>query len=275
MSRANCTTPVRFLRSVPYLRGALAGLLVCLWGATFAPAQSIETTPATTTPLVTTPDKPAEPAAAGSDAGTEASQRVAAKVVRYAQRFVSRYDTNHNGQLERQEWPAAMQEKLLAADLNHDGILDVAEYARYISDYSRQRRIRLLPPQSGDLAELAPLLNPTTAQSATFGTSPLPAESAAVPATTPKPAARRDTKFYVAPDRLPKGLPDWFFARDRDGDGQLTILEYSPKGIPAELQQFKQLDRNGDGLLTPDECLAPAEKKADKKSEKAASKPAP
>lgn len=229
--------------------------------------------PAASAAPLATPSQQATPTPSPDD-----PRRIAAKVVRYAQRLVRTYDRNGNGRLEASEWQT-MRGTPKQADLNRDGILSVEELIRHITEYGLQRRIRLLPPQPGDLVELPPLLTPTTAEpAATPGTSAPTAATAASPAAaeesqaaSPKQQPRRtDTKFYVPQQRLPKGLPDWFLTRDRDGDGQLTISEFSPKSVPSELQQFKQLDRDGDGVVTAAECAGPTS--SDKATEKPAEK---
>jgi hypothetical protein len=241
-------------------------------------------------PAATAETPPAEPPSASpSDALPPAAKEqphdprsITAKIARYAQRLVRIYDRNNNGQLEQAEWET-MHGAPRQADLNGDGVIPVEELARHVAEYGRTRRIRLLPPQPGDLVELPPLLHPTTAASAdaaavqpTEAAAPKPSPAAETTATEPpaapapkKPPQRRDSKFYVAPERLPAGLPDWFLPRDRDGDGQLTISEFSPKSVPSELQQFKRLDHNGDGVLTAAECVVRAakEKEAKEKAE--------
>jgi hypothetical protein len=53
---------------------------------------------------------------------------------------------------------------------------------------------------------------------------------------------------------LPRGLPSWFVLRNTDGDAQLTMAEYAPKPTQSQLDEFARYDRNGDGLLTAEEC---------------------
>ncbi len=43
--------------------------------------------------------------------------------------------------------------------------------------------------------------------------------------------------------------------RDADGDGQLTQAEFAPKATPADLEEFGKYDLNGDGVITPKECV--------------------
>lgn len=71
-------------------------------------------------------------------------------------------------------------------------------------------------------------------------------------------AAIVSTKQSDAYDRLPPGVPDWFFERDKDKDGQLTMLEYS-NGQPwteAIADEFAFLDKNNDGYATVTEVFA-------------------
>lgn len=65
-------------------------------------------------------------------------------------------------------------------------------------------------------------------------------------------AASVAPKQSSAYDRLPPGIPDWFFERDKDQDGQLTMLEYG-NGKPwseAIADEFRFLDKNNDGVVT-------------------------
>ena len=52
---------------------------------------------------------------------------------------------------------------------------------------------------------------------------------------------------------LPPGLPDWFEKIDKDKDGQVDLGEWRLAG--KEIAEFRKMDLNNDGLLTPDEVL--------------------
>src|SRR5207248_4975196 len=71
-------------------------------------------------------------------------------------------------------------------------------------------------------------------------------------------AARvRDAR--TAPTGAPNGarpaaLPAWFADLDADRDGQVALHEWRAAGRPTE--EFRRMDRDGDGLLTPREVLA-------------------
>ena len=62
----------------------------------------------------------------------------------------------------------------------------------------------------------------------------------------------KERKYFVPLNEL-RGVPNWFVFRDKNGDGQLTMLEYDPNLSPASLAMFGRLDKNSDGFLTPDE----------------------
>jgi Ca2+-binding EF-hand superfamily protein len=76
---------------------------------------------------------------------TERGVPVSAKVLRYAQRLVEQYDTNHNGQLEKEEWQK-MRGNPAVVDRDHDGLITVDDLARYITIYGRYRHVQLIAP---------------------------------------------------------------------------------------------------------------------------------
>ncbi len=185
---------------------------------------------------------------------------VTAKLIRYGQRIVRKYDADGDGRLSQQEW-AAMQGAPRNADLDRDGQITAAEFALYAANYGAGRRIRL-----STRGETVPTSNPAGVQQLgaqppigqPAGAQPLSTEPGGAPAaaaldTDPQKAAaerRRDLKYFAP---LPAGVPGWFVERDRDGDAQLTLAEFSPKLRSTEVAEFKRYDVNGDGLLTPAE----------------------
>ncbi|MDR2705622.1 MAG: hypothetical protein LBC02_07575, partial [Planctomycetaceae bacterium] len=73
-------------------------------------------------------------------------------------------------------------------------------------------------------------------------------------------AAAVSTKQSTAYDRLPVGMGslDWFFERDKDQDGQISMLEYANGQSWTELiaDEFRFLDKNNDGVATVSEIIA-------------------
>ena len=62
-------------------------------------------------------------------------------------------------------------------------------------------------------------------------------------------------RITPATERLPKDLPSWFLRGDVDGDGQVSMAEYTTTWTDQLAAEFIKLDANGDGIITPAECL--------------------
>lgn len=60
------------------------------------------------------------------------------------------------------------------------------------------------------------------------------------------------TRYYVPRRRL-AGMPEWFQTRDANGDGQISLAEYSNRPTQATIAQFRRYDRNKDGVITTSE----------------------
>jgi hypothetical protein len=73
--------------------------------------------------------------------------------------------------------------------------------------------------------------------------------------TSPSAPLRKSGRFLRPIERLPKGLPDWFTARDADGDGQVSMAEFTTDWTPAKVAEFARYDPNGDGVIASAECL--------------------
>ena len=96
----------------------------------------------------------------------------------------------------------------------------------------------------GALAEEEPEAEAETAKQA--GDADQPAEA--------QEAASQAAKRFVTPKSRLAALPDWFRARDANGDGQLTVAEYTPNSEKARLAEFARYDANNDGVITAQEC---------------------
>ena len=186
-----------------------------------------------------------------------------AKILRYAERLVRKYDSDGDGRLQRSEW-SRMRGNPDLVDADADGLITREEMARHVVDYGWRRKIRLISPPLGEAPALPPLLHPSTASESSHedgsgppsrtdgGPTAADASSTAAPGTRD---ALRDRRFFIPPTHRQQGLPTWFFDRDANGDGQLTLAEYAPKASKVELDEFARYDANGDGLLTPKEYL--------------------
>jgi hypothetical protein len=184
---------------------------------------------------------------------------VSAKLLRYARRIVSNYDRDGDERLSAAEMEA-MRGNPQAADLNSDGVLEISEFAQYVANYGKRRKIRLLFLSEEEEGIGGPvILNPAT----------LAEEDGAIPPDSSTPISeesffqrQEDTseaaegkRFHV---RRPRGsLPSWFHARDADGDGQVSMAEYAPNATKTEIAEFQGMDKDGDGYITPRELLGP------------------
>lgn len=188
------------------------------------------------------------PPANSAPADAAPTGAVSAKLLRYSQRLIERHDANRDGHLDASEW-SAMQGQPALSDLNRDGQVTADEFARYAAGYGAGRRIRL--STRGDVAPGDPM-TPDAGSTATT-TPGNPADPLAAD-------QRRGLQFFAP---LPSGTPSWFAERDKDGDAQLTLAEFSPRLRTAEIGEFKRYDLNGDGLLTIPELTKAASKPTD------------
>jgi hypothetical protein len=71
-----------------------------------------------------------------------------------------------------------------------------------------------------------------------------------------KSSATKPYRIASADERLAKkGLPSWFLDKDDNGDGQVAMAEYGDSWSDSSLAEFAKFDLNGDGVITPAECL--------------------
>jgi EF hand domain-containing protein len=67
-------------------------------------------------------------------------------------------------------------------------------------------------------------------------------------------STRRTYRFTPAGDLLPTGLPDWFKSRDKNGDGQVQMSEYTRSWSSRMVAEFRRYDLNDDGVITSKEA---------------------
>ena len=184
--------------------------------------------------------------AAPSDPASPIRGSTPAKILRIAQQLVQRLDRNSDQKIDAAEW-AALASASALPDRDADGTADLQEMADWLARYGRGQRLWLGAVSTGTRPTAAPE-PPTT---------PLSAADKTTATVSGNPASRlRSQRFFVPPEAIPTGLPEWFAARDADGDGQLTLSEYSPHGVPTEVRDFSTWDADGDGVVTASEYLA-------------------
>ena len=124
-----------------------------------------------------------------------------------------------------------MQGRPEQVDRNSDHQLTVAEFVEYVLAYSARKQ----------LGRGLVLRNRVPATENSFV-----AASAKTAAGSPQ-----RSKMYTIPLALrPASVPEWFTSRDTNGDGQVSLAEYSPAVEATEVAEFQQLDDNSDGLIT-------------------------
>lgn len=166
-------------------------------------------------------------ASEGKNAGPSAS-KADTQLKRYAKSLLVQYDKNKSGQLEKEEW-SRMRGNPEQADRNRDEILSVNELAQHLSTYGN-RRDGKARSDSG------------TKRPSAWGSR----------------AMRRPgdlTRFLHPHERLPKGLPEWFVRKDANGDGQISMAEFSTSWTAGKRHEFNEADINRDGFIVPGESL--------------------
>ncbi|MBN2024880.1 MAG: hypothetical protein JW809_19025 [Pirellulales bacterium] len=160
------------------------------------------------------------------DPGQDRAQRENGRLRRLAELNIRRLDKNKNGQLDRDEW-AAQQARYGPADGNGDGTITLDEMNAWLGAYGGGQ---------GNRRERADVEVASAAYSSDS-------------------SGRRSYRFRSAVERLPEGLPPWFSQRDANADGQVSMAEYASFWSDSVVAEFTQYDLNGDGIITPRECL--------------------
>ncbi len=183
----------------------------------------------------------------GSSSGSNESVR------KYVDSLFEKYDENKNGTLEASEWKKI---SLLpaGADANNDGIITKEELARSSGGGDSGSHTATAsspsPAPASDQGQSRPRGGPWSTSSSTTGSSSSKSSSGS------SGSNEKSYRFLSPLERLPKGLPDWFARKDANGDGQVSMAEYSSVWDDAKAAEFAKYDRNNDGVITPEECLA-------------------
>lgn len=140
------------------------------------------------------------------------------RIRRYAEGLMRQYDENRSGKLEKNEWEKMRGSDWAKADKDGNSELTLQEIGEHLA------------AQAG-------------------GSSSSSSSGKATPVSTKRFIQRSPW------DRLPEGLPSWFKEKDRDRDGQVLMAEFTDKWTQDKLREFQKYDLNGDGVITPAECL--------------------
>ncbi len=182
---------------------------------------------------------------------------IPAKILRYAQQVIRRHDADGNGLLTRSEWGKLYGTPRLA-DIDDNGAISALEFAQRVVAYSRGRSLRLMPPEAQERFDSARSATVAAAETATRSS---PRESPAGDDRKPGLPVR-SKRFVISTSHLPAALPPWFATLDADGDGQVSMAEFSSKWSLDEAARFAKLDANADGVITAKEYVANGSKDA-------------
>lgn len=74
-------------------------------------------------------------------------------------------------------------------------------------------------------------------------------------------STKKSYRIRTSAERLAdiSGLPGWFARLDANGDGQVSMAEYSASWNEQTAADFVQFDLNQDGIVTPEECARATE----------------
>lgn len=183
--------------------------------------------------------KPAENVSSGGDDQ--------GKVAAYVKGFMVQHDTNKSGVLEKDEWKT-MKPEHHSADTNKDNVITQEELTVKFASFGNS---------SGGGAPPAGSAPPSSAGGYGRGRGGY-AGRTGDKGEKPTAETRKSYRVPTATERLPKGLPDWFARNDADADGQVMMSEYMTDFSDSKAAEFAKLDLNGDGIITPEECLASA-----------------
>lgn len=187
-----------------------------------------------------------EPLAATETTRHEPSPR---KIARYARRLIARYDTDGNGVLNSDEWDS-MQGQPAVIDSDQNGQITSAELILHIMEYARTRR---LGKSSYRVSETLAPNHPPANGSNRLSTTAAPSSDA--DSTDKQQRKNPDAPFHVPAKERLNSLPKWFSQRDENGDGQLSLAEFSPNRSRESVKAFQKLDTNRDGLVTQQESV--------------------
>lgn len=173
----------------------------------------------------TTTVTPSSSSGATSGSPASGSSSMEERIRNYAANLMRQYDTDKNGTLEKEEW-SRMSMDPKDADRNHDGHITLDELAAWLLAYSQNRS-----GSSGSTSPASKIWSSTTSN------------------------GKRSYRALAPAERFPKGLPDWFTQKDTNGDGQVSMAEYSSAWTDESAAEFAKYDLNNDGVITADECL--------------------
>lgn len=184
---------------------------------------------------------PPNGAPSGADPKTAKEEDPKAKVLNYAKGVVKKHDRNGDNRLQGDE-RNGLRGQLAEADLNKDGTITVDELVNHLS---------ALPPA---IPPGAPAAGPNANAALKPGQRVLYGNSWGQ-ASKNEWEGPRVYRFTAAKDRLPSDLPEQFFEKDVNGNGQVEMSEYSRTWSKSLAEEFRSFDLNDDGIITAKEFM--------------------
>ncbi len=158
-----------------------------------------------------------------------------------AKSYFKRMDSDGNGSLNDHEYERSnIRREMDRWDTNKNNVVELTEWIAYMKERHNKRE-----EERKQWEDFRAARNGGT----TPGTPAVPAPY--VP-TVPVPF-QLDRPVVIRADNLPKELPAWFKELNTDNDAQVSLAEWRAK--ERDHNEFRNFDRNGDGLITVDEVL--------------------
>ena len=202
-----------------------------------------------------------------------------AKVVRYAKTVIQRYDTDGDGILQRAEWEK-MPGTPRAIDIDGDQQITLDELALYLTQFGWGRTIHrtivrdISEPYKFDSENMQwfrPVWQRAEAPQVSMSETQEEQDDAMEEMMKKNEQPVDDdvyeklleerqipaNRLYHVPLESLRGVPAWFIIMDKNGDGQISLSEFAPTLAPARVRMFKQLDKNGNGYIEPQEVRSP------------------
>ncbi len=163
---------------------------------------------------------------------------------RMVEMIFQRYDSNRSGTLEKDEW-GQFRSDPSGYDSNHDGKITRQEFAAGMAGRFGGRG-----GNGGDQGRWF-------ARRGGGGNDQGGASDSTSSGSPASPGGRKSYRSPSPTQRLAsiEGLPEWFARSDTDGDGQVQMSEYASSWSEQVVADFAQFDINGDGIVTPKECM--------------------
>jgi hypothetical protein len=164
----------------------------------------------------------------------ETPEEFEARLKKETDAYFKRQDQNGDGVLNLDEMSPSLRANYKKFDKNKDDLIDYDE----CKEYMRAKLKGELDGQKGENKK-----GDDKKGSSSSGTFEIIIELSVL----------EERPVVYTGTQLPAGLPAWFAELDKDKDGQIGLYEWL--GAKKPLSEFKAMDRNQDGFLTPDEVL--------------------